>query len=775
MIEFKDSSKKSEITHTGNPFIFDSPIENEEEDILGRVKFSQELGRSLLNWKKKESLVVAIYGEWGSGKSSVINLTKKFISDFKEDKKPTVIEFNPWMFSDLNTLTNNFFVELSKQLINKKGPDDDKKLAEKLAYYSSVLNFIPTKIGVFDFAGNIFFLLGIIGITINQVLNFFGIGASVSIVILVVGLLIFILLFTKEILSKLSTGYEKRAAYKSKSAQEIKKDIRTTLIDREKKLLIIIDDIDRLNKVEIREMFRLIRSNADFPNTIYLLAFDRSVVERSLVEVDEGSGKDFLDKIVQVSFDLPYAHPDKILDFLNKKLNMIFEKLPLQVVGIHHKHTSYWLNIFHSGFKHLFKNIRDVKRFISGLEFNLLQMQQHNVLEVNPFDFTAMESIRIFAPDFYRYIKENKRLFTDTGVSTDVQTNAYKKNEYETALKKCPKHYLEFIKTLTMRLFPQVVAIMKNGSSIYESIWARELRVCSENHFDSYFTMIPGGGENELSNYEIMKILNSFDDIEFSESLLRSYMPDKKIRKVLNRLLDFVDDESEVPNSNVQNLIQVFFNIADDIPVEGEGFLTNGNDRIMTEIIQQLMKREKDKNKNFETLRSTIRNSKQLLGFVNIVNFETWFKEEGAYRERLSIPEDKVKELQAVAVMKIEEFKESLLKNKNLQNIIHRWKEWDENNGCMDFVDRITASDEGLLEFIEHFTTYTTVSTTGEYGSRKERRFDFNSLQNFLNLEIVKKRVEKIKVQNLLLFEKHKETLVYFLENIDTRNKRSKF
>jgi hypothetical protein len=93
----------------------------------------------------------------------------------------------------------------------------------------------------------------------------------------------------------------------------------------------------------------------------------------------------------------------------------------------------------------------------------------------------------------------------------------------------------------------------------------------------------------------------------------------------------------------------------------------------------------------------------------------------------------------------------------------------------MDFVDRITASDEGLLEFIEHFTTYTTISTSGEYGSRKERRFDFNSLQNFLNLEIVKERVEKIKVQNLLLFEKHKETLVYFLENIDTRNQRSKF
>jgi len=60
-------------------FIYDKPIETEKDDFLGRKRFSQHLGKALLDWKEKESLVIAIYGEWGSGKSSVINLASESI------------------------------------------------------------------------------------------------------------------------------------------------------------------------------------------------------------------------------------------------------------------------------------------------------------------------------------------------------------------------------------------------------------------------------------------------------------------------------------------------------------------------------------------------------------------------------------------------------------------------------------------------------------------------------------------------------------------------
>ena len=55
-----------------------------------------------------------------------------------------------------------------------------------------------------------------------------------------------------------------------KTIGEVKEDLKEILINRQKKLLIIIDDIDRLTKKEIKEIFKLTRINADFPNTIYL-------------------------------------------------------------------------------------------------------------------------------------------------------------------------------------------------------------------------------------------------------------------------------------------------------------------------------------------------------------------------------------------------------------------------------------------------------------------------------------------------------------------------
>jgi predicted KAP-like P-loop ATPase len=71
------------------------------------------------------------------------------------------------------------------------------------------------------------------------------------------------------------------------------------------KLLVIVVDIDRLSGDEVREVFRLIKSVADFPNVTYLLAFDREAVCRMHEPMQGGTGEEYLEKIVQVPFELP--------------------------------------------------------------------------------------------------------------------------------------------------------------------------------------------------------------------------------------------------------------------------------------------------------------------------------------------------------------------------------------------------------------------------------------------------------------------------------------
>ena len=94
-------------------FVNDRPIEKKKDDQLSRSSISINLAKSIIGWRGKDSLVIALYGKWGSGKSSVINLAREEIEQSADQKKPTVIEFNPWLFSGEDKLNEHFFDEIA--------------------------------------------------------------------------------------------------------------------------------------------------------------------------------------------------------------------------------------------------------------------------------------------------------------------------------------------------------------------------------------------------------------------------------------------------------------------------------------------------------------------------------------------------------------------------------------------------------------------------------------------------------------------------------------
>lgn len=71
-----------------------------------------------------------------------------------------------------------------------------------------------------------------------------------------------------------------------------------------RRLVVVVDDLDRLRRQEIRDLVALVKLNADLPNQNFVLAYDRERVEHALGEV-EGNGRAYLDKIVQVVHDVP--------------------------------------------------------------------------------------------------------------------------------------------------------------------------------------------------------------------------------------------------------------------------------------------------------------------------------------------------------------------------------------------------------------------------------------------------------------------------------------
>ena len=759
-------------------FIYDKPIEKEKDDFLGRKRFSQHLGKALLDWQEKESLVIAIYGEWGSGKSSVINLANEHIETIKSDNKPTIIEFNPWGFSEEKNLSTHFFNEIAKEIEINHGSSRDKKIAEKLKLYAKLLSLTPPKKTLNTISSKVLLGLGLIGISSSQIIQWLQIPASwIQYIAFGIGLLLFLVGLFKDLLLGLSDFFQQKYLADNKSITELKGEIKKELLDRNKKIVIVIDDIDRLNQSEIKQIFRLIRVNADFPNTIYLLAFDRKIVELNLEEQIGVSGKDYLNKIVQVNFDVPFAKPSKISKFLFEELDRILSILPESAQKNFEQDDPYWPNIYHSGFKNFFKNIRDVKRFASSLEFNISQMYQGVVMEVNPIDFIAIEAIRVFAADFYLFMRDKSSLFTST-YRNDRSSgdNNPRKDEIEEALNKSPNETKKSVIELLKRLFPQIDDIFQYGYSTHghewQSSWSNNLRVCATNNFDSYFTLIPGGDEEELSQFEIEEILGKTNSAENFEEIIREYIEKKKIRKVLQRIQDFTDDQNRISQDNAKNVVKTLFNISDNLPEEKIGMWNFGIDMDLMRIIYQLLKRETNKNKNFEMLKEAILSSKGLFGPVQKVSLESSKKEKGKDSDEFVVPEDKIEELQKLCLEKIESTDiDNLLKHKNLLYILYRWKEWDKEEKWKYFIKKIIENDQKMILFVAKFISESRSQTIGDYGVKVTKKFNYKSLDNFLDLEQIKTRLEEVKNRDTKLYKDNNETIDLFLDNFDKRDK----
>jgi len=73
----------------------DQPIKSCKEDILGRYLFAQSLGDAILSYKEKDSIVIGLFGAWGSGKTSIINMALEhidFVSKNRNDAEKHKIQ-----------------------------------------------------------------------------------------------------------------------------------------------------------------------------------------------------------------------------------------------------------------------------------------------------------------------------------------------------------------------------------------------------------------------------------------------------------------------------------------------------------------------------------------------------------------------------------------------------------------------------------------------------------------------------------------------------------
>lgn len=90
----------------------DKPIQQKEEDQLGRRGFAELLAQALINLSGTDTYSVGLYGKWGSGKTSLVNMLVEELNerqkDVDEEHRFVLVHFEPWNFSGTDQLLSQF-------------------------------------------------------------------------------------------------------------------------------------------------------------------------------------------------------------------------------------------------------------------------------------------------------------------------------------------------------------------------------------------------------------------------------------------------------------------------------------------------------------------------------------------------------------------------------------------------------------------------------------------------------------------------------------------
>jgi predicted KAP-like P-loop ATPase len=736
---------------SGHPFSSDRPIKSKGEDLLGRAHFADSLARAIAEWRGDDSLVLALFGPWGCGKSSLKNLILDALESSPEDSRPIAVDFNPWRFSGYGTLAARFFNEVGMSLDRKakRGLGADprrwRRLGTKWRSYGTVLTTGHTILRSLPALG---LVLGVLGLV------FLGSGLSVHPAFRTLNIVIGASVLVAAILSQIgavstSVGdvLVSLAEAREKTVEEHKGELRHLLEQSRRPILIVIDDIDRLSRDEICDVMQLVKANADFPKTIYLLLCQRDVIEHSIEALAPVSGRDFLDKIVQVPIDVPVLARPQLERVLLGGLDSLLVLPEIQKRFNLHR----FQNLYAAGLGKYFITLRDVQRFLGPLSFHLGLFQHSGTMEVNPVDLIALEVFRVFEPDFHRALPGLKAALTETdssyGNTSDKQKNA-RKAQIEQLLALTRDERRPDVTALLKELFPYAgwaLGGTSYGPGFLEE-WERELRVCTSTFFDRYFLFaVP---EGDVPQVDVDKFLAATGD---RHELVRQLVA-LQGRGLLSEMLARLEAYKEkVELSHAIPYVTALFDIGDKLPREHGGFVVYGPDVHAGRLIHWLLKREPDKTRRGEILKSAIGDTTGVYLPVREVSIE--IDKDGRKKDPDSfiVSEADLDRLKELALGKIRAASASnrLAGHFHLPMLLYCWREWAEADEAQKWVESWIRTPEGLLGFLTSFVTPVYGHTMGDYAGRVRWRFPLKEVSSLVDPERLERAIDNISVEGL--------------------------
>ncbi|MDP4537873.1 P-loop NTPase fold protein [Alkalimonas collagenimarina] len=669
-------------------FSADRPSLNPRDDLFGHAPFAESLANSICTYPGNDGLVLALYGPWGAGKSTVLSYVRHFLEQRPETEQPVIVTFNPWWFSGQENLARAFLGQLQAVLPAKS--EKFKKLGKLLG----------------DFAEGVGGLIDLSGMTS-------GVGSKIGKLIGMV---------TKS---------------KPKDVPALKSKISTILREAGKRILVVVDDIDRLTPEETRQLFTVIKALGDFPNVVYLLAFDREVAAQAIEQQSGMPGERYLEKIIQVPFELPPVDRVALRAALFKRLDEILGDRSDDLFD-----QSYWTNVFYDGLDPLIQVPRDVVRLTNTLSVTYPAVRG----EVNPVDFIALEALRVFLPGLYDVIRTNQDQFS--GHSRDGRYDGDQKAKaafHEQWVQALPEQLRSSTRDLLGRIFPKIGQMGYGADWLAQ--WRRGLRVCHPDVFSTYFRMtVPPGAVRRSEMQALLSLAE--EPAALGDAMVqgtREKRPDglSKARALLERLMDHV--EEDIPDAHIPVFINVLLDIGDLLLLDSDerGSFDFGNESRVTRVVYHLLKRV-DRVQRYDLLKTAIAQGCSLgVQRYLIAALSDEVKKYAENGEEALVDTATLDDLKSCWVngLKTKLGQSELLAHSQLARLLAAWRLWGDPAEAKAWCEVVTSSNDGLLIFLPKFCSYTRLQVVGDWAVRLQPRLNPAWLERYLDTEACAQRL----------------------------------
>ena len=610
----------------------DSPIEATKDDHYGVTSFSESLAESFLKIENPIGTTIALYGPWGSGKSSVVNLIREILKK-KNDERLIVSEFKCWWYRGEEALALAFLQNLNSVLrteLKDKVKDLVPRMGRGLLQAGPVIGsaIALTPVGPFG---------GLIGGAFDFAKRFFPEGETLE-----------------DTFIKLS--------------QALKKE--------DRRFLIIIDDIDRLDPEEVIAIFRLVKSVGKLPNVMYFLVFDRTLAESIVQNKYPSEGPHFLEKIIQAGFELPSPLPTDLNDAVLTSISEICgSPEDEQMVR--------FMNIFYDVVAPYISSPRHVSRLQNAISVTWPAIAN----EVALADFVALETLRLYEPVLFNAIRSNKN--SVCGVRGQSDPEQKDQSRFDVFLKGVTDEHHELAITALQRLFPRLESMGYGGEWIAE--WSAERRVCVEKHFDTYFRL--SLSDQTLSSWKIDELISRADEREFIQTAFRQAATVER-RNGCSMVPVYLDELTtngkKVSKEKVEPLLSALFEIQDEIDLERDadrGFMRMANTSLRYHwLIRRLTRDRFELEERTKIYLRAIKNSSLgwLVDFTSsaISDYQERENRPQTREEDCLVSKDALPEITELALSAIRDAADNglLLTHNDLLSILYRWKDFMAND-----------------------------------------------------------------------------------------------